>query len=65
MTRTEAAALARAKQTALRIARRDELADRVADGQTIRAAAKAMGIGESTALAYWAEVKASMEVLAA
>lgn len=65
MTRTEAAAVARAKQTALRLARRDELADRVADGQTIRAAAKAMGIGESTALAYWAEVKASLVELAA
>ncbi len=60
MTRTEAAARARAAQTAFRIARREELADRVADGMTIRAAAKAMGIGESTALAYWAEVKASL-----
>ena len=64
MTRAEACARARAQQTALRLARRDELADRVADGQTIRAAAKSMGIGESTALAYWAEVKASLEVAA-
>ena len=60
MTRDEARILARAKQTEYRLARRDELADRVADGQTIRAAAKAMGIGESTALAYWAEIKASL-----
>lgn len=60
MTREEACIIARAKQTALRQARLCELADRVADGQTIRAAAKDMGIGESTALAYWAEVKASL-----
>lgn len=60
MTRTEAAARARAAQTALRRLRLNELADRVSDGQTIRAAAKDMGIGESTALAYWAEVKASL-----
>lgn len=34
-----------------------DLADRVADGATIRAAADAMGIGESTALSYWAQIK--------
>lgn len=60
MTRYEACIRARARQTALRQSRLNELADRVADGQTIRAAAKDMGIGESTALAYWAEVKASL-----
>ncbi len=41
-------------------ARRDELAGRVADGMTIRAAAKAMGVGESTALGYWAQIKAGL-----
>lgn len=61
MTRGEAAARARAQQTALRLARRNELADRVSDGMTIRAAAKDMGIGESTALAYWREIKTAME----
>lgn len=65
MTRTEASALARAKQTALRADRVAQLADRVADGQTIRAAARRMGIGESTALAYWAEIKASLEEVGA
>lgn len=60
MTREQACILARAKQSALRQERVNQLADLVADGLTIRAAAKAMGIGESTALAYWAEVKASL-----
>lgn len=64
MTREEACIRARAKQTALRQERVNELADRVADGQTIRAAAMAMGICEATAWNYWAEVRASLEVAA-
>jgi len=57
MTLAEAAALARAEQTRRRQERIERLADLVADGATIRAAAYKMGIGESTALAYWAEIK--------
>lgn len=61
MTRAEAAALARIEQTRLRATRVARLADLVADGSTIRAAAVTMGIGESTALAYWAEIRKGME----
>ncbi|HQS98095.1 MAG TPA: hypothetical protein PK823_16555 [Novosphingobium sp.] len=57
MTRDEARILAREAQSALRIGRINELADRVAEGATIRAAADAMGIGQSTALEYWAQIK--------
>lgn len=64
MTRAEACERGRARQTALRRIRLNELADRVADGQTIRAAAEAMGICEATAWNYWAEVRASLEVAA-
>ncbi len=60
MTREEACILARAKQTELRQERLNVLADHVADGLTITAAAKLMGIGVSTAMAYWSDIKASL-----
>lgn len=61
MTREEAAALARVEQTRRRQERVEHLAELVADGATIHAAATAMGIGQSTALAYWAEIKRGLE----
>jgi len=61
MTRSEAAAVARLEQSRLRAERVTCLAEHVANGSTIRQAAKMMGIGESTALAYWSEIKKGLE----
>ncbi len=57
MNRVQTAANARAAQSAKRAKRVEMLGDLVADGMTIRAAAKQMGIAESTALNYWADIK--------
>lgn len=57
MDRLSAAANAREAQSRLRAERIEQLAEYVAEGHTIRSAAALIGIGESTALSYWAEIK--------
>lgn len=61
MTQLKPHELARIEQSRRRAERVKRFVELMADGSTIRAAAKSMGIGESTALAYWAEIKRSLE----
>ena len=65
MTRAEACALARQEQSHVRAIRLDALAELISNGATLRAAAKDMGIGESTALRYWSEIKTGLGAQAA
>ena len=50
----------REKQMAEAAARRDELAELVADGLSVAAASKAMGISQQRASQLWQRIKAEM-----